>query len=80
MLLDFGNQWIYSPIELFCLFSQGLMVGIKDLLEGEGATIERERERALVYLPVYELCRVRKQITVVGQLWRYKYHWGPNGQ
>jgi len=34
MLLDFGNQWIYSPIEFCCLFSQVLMVGIKDLLEG----------------------------------------------
>jgi hypothetical protein len=34
MLLDFGNKWIYSPNEFCCLFSQFLMVGIKDLLEG----------------------------------------------
>jgi len=34
MLLDFGNQWICSPIEFYCLLSQVLMVGIKDLLEG----------------------------------------------
>ena len=33
MLLDFGNQWIFSPIEFCCLFSQVLMVGIKNLLE-----------------------------------------------
>jgi hypothetical protein len=34
MLLDFENQWICSPIELCCYFSQVLMIGIKDLLEG----------------------------------------------
>jgi hypothetical protein len=33
MLLDFGNQWICSPIEFYILFSQVLMVGTKDLLE-----------------------------------------------
>jgi hypothetical protein len=34
MLLDFGNQWICSPIEFCCLFSQVLMVGVKVFFEG----------------------------------------------
>ena len=34
MLLDFENQLVFSPIEFCYLFSQVLMVGINDLLEG----------------------------------------------
>jgi hypothetical protein len=33
MLLEFGKQWIYFLIVVCCLFSQEMMVEVKDLLE-----------------------------------------------
>jgi len=43
------------------------------------ATMEGERERELG-LSVCEMCRLRKQITILEQTWRYKYLLGPNSQ
>jgi hypothetical protein len=45
MLLDFGKQWIYSLIAVCSLFSQEMMVEIKDLLESLRNNNGRERER-----------------------------------
>jgi len=46
MYLDFGNQWIYSPIEVCCLLSQGMMVEIKDLLESLRSNNGGERDES----------------------------------
>ena len=78
MLLDFGNQWICSPIEFCCLFSQVLMVEIKDCLRDEGATME-EREVSFGLFS-FELNRWRRRMTVVSRPKWYLYLLGPNGR
>jgi len=78
MLLDFRNQWIYSPIEFCCIFSQGLTVGIKDLLEGCRSNKGGVRESA--GLSEYEIFQLRSVMTVVGSVERYRHPLGPNGQ
>jgi hypothetical protein len=44
MLLDFGNKWIHSLIAVCCLFSQEMMVEVKDLLESLRSNNGGERE------------------------------------
>jgi hypothetical protein len=44
MLLDFGDQWTCSPIEVCYLFSQEKMVEIKGLLESLRSNNGGERE------------------------------------
>ena len=65
MLLDFGNKWIFSPIEFCCLFSQVLMVGIKDLFEGWRSNNGEERVSfGSIFLEQNDLVQ---KITVVGR-------------
>jgi hypothetical protein len=48
VLSNFGNKWIYSPIEFCCLFSQFLMVGIKGMLGSLKEQQWRRENRALI--------------------------------
>ena len=67
MLLDFENQWIFSPIEFYYLFlssfdgwNQGLAWGMK----------EQQWTRGVSFGSIYFQAESVEKMTVVGRAWK----------